>query len=356
MEQTIRLGGALGQSVGTIALVLSNCWTDTRYRQQRAEGIFDQEVDKASLLLLNVLREADPAAQYFRPSPFTIWPGRYGPGPALVGSDGKPQFICDFIESIQQRFPEVKLFQISSASGTPRYFEPLITQVAWDQWKSRKPSLVVDLIERTREILIRLSQKQVIAFGRHPSIKDSRESMNFLHRTFRSSLTSLLDAHAGRDGEVTDEIRWILGDLCSIASSGHAKATEDCHNYSNARKVVLDADDTVARRAFLECRVAWEEIARDPQWRKLSPRSRSLYHLANAVEAGFEIADSAARDGNRVGPLERLEAAQVGWSSEGASAGLNLPVGELSKGDLRTSKPRLIACVDGVMRSEYLDP
>jgi hypothetical protein len=357
MEGTAGLGTSLGESISTVALVLTSCWADPRYCRERAsEGILDQEIDKSSLLLLNTVREADPSAKYFPPSPFTIVPGRHGPGPALILSGGKPQFICDFIESMQQCFPEGSVFHISRPTGTSRYFEPVVSRVAWDHWKAKKPTHAVELVDQLGAILTKFSERQTIAFGRHPTPKDSREALNFLHRSFHTSLHAFLEVAPCPSREPPADARGRLDDLHSIALSGYAKVTEDGRHYSAARGIVLDSDETAAREALLGCRGAWEDIARDREWRLLAAKSRAFYYMARAVGAAFRIIVQFGDNGNRVSPLDELKLAGDGWSSEGASASLALPMEELSVGDFPKCGAALNSCVDGVMRSDYIDP
>src|ERR1017187_10690806 len=111
------MGNAFGEQVAAallgIGFGLSRCWDHAAYQSKRKFGILDQEVDKFSLLLVQSLGQAD-----LRKAPFTVYPGRRGPGAALVTADGSLAYICDIIVDFQSQMPEE--YQIFTVRGADR--------------------------------------------------------------------------------------------------------------------------------------------------------------------------------------------------------------------------------------------
>jgi hypothetical protein len=320
------------------------------------EGILDQEVDKAALLLLNAIHQADPQGAFFPASPFTILPGRHGPGPALLQANGSALFICDFIDRVQECFPEVKLFHINRERGVTRYFEPLLNMVAWDRWRARKSADATRLIEELVALCWHLTERQMIAFGRHPTPRDSQEGLRFLHRTFRATFVGLLESFDSNQRALETDLSRAMAELHSIAKTGYVKVTEDGEHYRQAREHILGAEANCAREAVLACRRAWEDIGRNREWRTLAPKSRALYQFATALRAAARKNCWIADDGSAQSPEDELRLAAACWESEGAAAGAALPVDQLATGDLNSCRDRLEECIEAVMHSEFADP
>ncbi len=353
MIDKARLGAPLGEGLSAIALVLAACWQDPRYQQSRSgEGVLDQEVDKLSLLLFNAMKEADPDGEHFCRLPFTTIPGRHGPGPALATNRGRPQFICDVIQIFQKLAPTLTLFNISRTSERSAYFEPRLTRVAWDQWRSRKSTAAVDFVEAVGGVFSKLSERQAIAFGRHPSLDDSREALRFLHRSFRSS-TERLFSTVSTSTEFTPDVSDAVSDLYSIGASGHAKVVSDPGLYTEARAIVRDGD-SVAREPLLNSRGAWEDIGRDREWRTLAPKSRALFQLATAIRAGYRVVKPVEIE-SAIAPLDEIAIADAGWRSESCTASAAIPVDELSCGNLDAAAPKIRQCLDAVETSIVMD-
>jgi len=281
------LGEGVAETIESVALCLSQCWLAHPYRSKRPQdGILDQEVDKTSLLLINSWAHATQK----KIAPFVVIPGRHGPGPALLGTRGRRLFICDVIEIFQKRLPEKYwLFEIVDGEGPWQSFEPTLKQTDWDWWKQAEVraghSEDVQFLQDFASIIATLNQRHVIALGRHIDSEKTRRALDSLLSDLHQEFNDFLESCS------TDGDSWWqhLNNAYERSRVVGEKAVSDHEDYRSAWLLVLNAPDTEAKKAILECRTGSDGIWGAKEVSSQSKKARGAHHFTTAVWAAMRV-------------------------------------------------------------------
>ncbi len=328
----------VGRTIVGLGHLLSRCWENAEYRNQRKEGIWDQELDKTALLLFQA---------WTGPKPFLLVPGWHGQGPAVRSSKkGQHVFIGRVISLFQQRFKKhVRIFSIDQSSGPWTYFKPLLRPTDWDRWTKNTPTgqELGPFVEEFAAIMTRLTPKEVIAFGRHISPGDTAAALGYLmtrnHAQLQSFERECLDPGNG----------WKhLREAYETARSAADKVTTDRKLYRDARSEVIKPPETSARDAILACRPfsdqdIWEY---DPVKNGYAPKATQRYSFVRLLRVGFHVwAEKTGRhlDGR---PLDRspeaeVQEATVQWRHESNSFDVENLMRQLVAGEFVSLKQEL---------------
>jgi hypothetical protein len=328
-----------------VAFSLARCWEDPSYRGRRRNGILDQEVDKASLLLIHTREKLN-----LRPSPFTMLPGLHGPGPALRGADGQPpRYICEVIQLFQGVIPaEHRVFSWSDPALPFQYFQPTLTRTDWDAWVERQQGAAREVrsLADFSDLIRVLDVAEIVALGRHPNYKETCRALRTLLADSRGGFLACL-------AQITDTYdRWWppLSQAYERTRVASQKVSSDPDDYRNARRLIAEAVESPTKDAILSCRPDPNDIWLRPDVKTLHPKAEGAHLFARLMRSAAWLwaGENEVRLSGRVldAPAREFQLARDAWHSGGRP---ELAFDRLCLGRMPDCADQLIAAVDVIL-------